>query len=151
MARKTRTTEIELDHKSDMSSMIDLVFLLLIFFMVTATLIDYKKDDRVDIPIADNAEKPEGGISNRVVINILPDEEADDGRYAKEGGDSITLDEIKVLLMDRDEANGEEPIKLHVRGDSTAGVRHYKRLLKTASEAGISQSIFSTYQTAKGG
>ena len=36
----------------DMSPMIDLVFLLLIFFMVSSTMITYRQDPNVKIPVA---------------------------------------------------------------------------------------------------
>ena len=58
--------------KADLSPMIDLVFLLLIFFMVTANMITYKKDKRVVVPIASDAKVPEI-IEGRVVLNVLED------------------------------------------------------------------------------
>ena len=58
--------------KTDLSPMIDLVFLLLIFFMVTANIITYPKDPRVIIPVASDAKVPEL-VDGRVVINIYED------------------------------------------------------------------------------
>ena len=60
------------DLKADLSPMIDLVFLLLIFFMVTANMITYKKDKRVVVPVASDAKVPEL-IEGRVVMNVLQD------------------------------------------------------------------------------
>ena len=51
--------------KVDMSPMIDLVFLLLIFFMVSSTLITFRKDPDGKIPIA-TAETKKGGAGRAV-------------------------------------------------------------------------------------
>ena len=56
--------------KVDMSPMIDLVFLLLIFFMVSSTLITYRKDPDVIIPVATAGKVPKD-IQGRVILNIL--------------------------------------------------------------------------------
>ena len=53
----------------DMSPMIDMVFLLLIFFIVTANLVVVKQDVRVEVPVAD-ASSTQEKKTGRIVINV---------------------------------------------------------------------------------
>ena len=63
------------DTQVDMSPMIDMVFLLLIFFLVNATLIIVKMDKRVKVPIAKFSTKQESKLG-RIVMNVYGDEHA---------------------------------------------------------------------------
>ena len=60
------------DMKVDMSPMIDMVFLLLIFFIVTANLVVVKMDKKVEVPVADQSE-PQKKKTGRIVINVYGD------------------------------------------------------------------------------
>ena len=72
----------------DMSPMIDLVFLLLIFFMVASRLITYKKDENVEIPIVIDGQVPEL-IKGRVIINVYQD-----GTVYDEDSRPLTLEQV---------------------------------------------------------
>ena len=52
MAKKNEDLFPGVGMKVDLSPMIDLVFLLLIFFIVASNLITYRKDPNVVIPVA---------------------------------------------------------------------------------------------------
>ena len=71
----------------DMSSMIDLVFLLLIFFMVSSHLIIIQIDKRVNPPTAKNAQVAKEAVG-RIVVNILAD------------GSTWAQDEIELTTSD---------------------------------------------------
>jgi len=61
MAKKAYTGLDEEEAKIDMSPMIDMVFLLLIFFIVNATAIIVQTDPKVKPPIAKNSERQKDG------------------------------------------------------------------------------------------
>ena len=73
------------DTEVDMSPMIDMVFLLLIFFIVNATLIIVEMDKRVQVPIARYSEK-QHDMMGRIVINVYSDEHAGEGRFRMADG-----------------------------------------------------------------
>jgi len=56
----------------DMSPMIDMVFLLLIFFIVASTVIVVKQDPEVEPPVAKYSKKAKDG-KGRIVINVRQD------------------------------------------------------------------------------
>jgi len=58
--------------KPDLTPMIDVVFLLLIFFMVTTTLIKEEADLGIQLP-TDTEAKPTEELPNRHTVDILPD------------------------------------------------------------------------------
>ncbi|MDP0497678.1 MAG: biopolymer transporter ExbD [Verrucomicrobiota bacterium JB024] len=58
--------------KPDLTPMIDVVFLLLIFFMVTTTLIKEEADLGIQLP-TDTKAKPTEELPNRHTIDVLPD------------------------------------------------------------------------------
>jgi len=58
--------------KMDMSPMIDMVFLLLIFFIVVSTPMVVKMDAKVKPSVAYNAKQPEDK-HGRIVVNVRSD------------------------------------------------------------------------------
>ncbi|MDG2123019.1 MAG: biopolymer transporter ExbD [Verrucomicrobiales bacterium] len=133
----------------DMSPMIDMVFLLLIFFMVNAVIIDYRKDKRVEIPKATVAKAPDN-ISGRIIINVFDDTTANEEgyRFADENSNALTEAEITEAVKKRKLLNDEAGIKpttLHLRADSKADVIWTKRAVKAAGDAGVINVIFSSF------
>ena len=121
--------------------MIDLVFLILIFFMIASTAIRFKQDKNVSIPVADKAEVPEM-IEGRVIINVYPD-----GSTYDEESRPVSLEEIEVLMA---QARSKNPnTRLHLRADKTVRHEMVKKVIQASSRGGVNQVIFSTYVTDK--
>lgn len=127
----------------DMSPMIDMVFLLLLFFLVVSNPKLVKIDPNVKIPVATNAQiaKIKQG---RIVINVrengtffdettnigLPDDKAIT-EYVKEQKDEITN-------------QGDTP-RLHLRGDQEAVFKYSRRVIRASAAAGVNEVIFASY------
>ncbi len=136
------------DAKVDMSPMIDMVFLLLIFFIVNATAIIVKTDPEVLPPVAANSLKQEDG-RGRIVINVRKD-----GEYTAENFNVILKDESDIFDLVKKqkediEALGVTP-KLHLRGDEEAVFKYSRAAIRAAAAAGVDQVVFAVYQTHKG-
>ncbi|MAS95136.1 MAG: hypothetical protein CMO55_18220 [Verrucomicrobiales bacterium] len=131
------------DLEMDMSSMIDLVFLLLIFFMVSSHLIILKIDKRVKPPTADNAVVAKVA-TGRIVVNVL-----EDGSVWAQDQQELPTTEAIIDYVDQlriqMEANGVNPIRLNLRADEAVDTREIKRVVKAAGEAGVSEVIFGSY------
>jgi biopolymer transport protein ExbD len=149
MASKLRdSTAVEDDDLHvDMSPMIDMVFLLLIFFIVNATAIIVKTDPEVTPPVADQAKPQEDG-RGRIVINVRVD--AGDGPvFTAEDFNVIleTEDAIRDYVREAKEAielQGLAP-KLHLRGDKDTVFRHSRTAIRSAAAAGVDQVVFAVY------
>ncbi len=130
----------------DMSSMIDLVFLLLIFFMVSSHLIIIQIDKRVNPPTAKNAQVAKEA-SGRVVVNIL----ADGTTWAQDQVELTTSEAITDYVEQTrlaNEANGVIT-RLNVRADEDVDTRIIKKVVQAAGEAGVTEVIFGSYVVEK--
>ena len=127
--------------KLDMSPMIDLVFLLLIFFMIASTMVTFKKDSKVKIPTASASVKAKM-VTSRVIINVY-----EDGSFGDEDSNPISADQIEVL-MQQTKATSQD-VKLHLRADKNVPHRAVKEVIQASAKGGVNQVIFSTYETSR--
>ena len=134
--------------KIDMSPMIDMVFLLLIFFIVNATAIIVKTDPDVLPPVAKNSLRQEDG-RGRIVINVRQD-----GTYTAENFNVILADDKDIFDLVKTEKEKIQGLglvpKLHLRGDQDAIFKYSRTAIRAAAQAGVDQVVFAVYQTHKG-
>jgi biopolymer transport protein ExbD len=133
--------------KVDMSPMIDMVFLLLIFFIVNATAIIVQTDPEVLPPVAANSLKQKDG-SGRIVINVREDGTYTNEKFVIMPDKASIFDLVKKEKMAM-EQKGITP-KLHLRGDQNVVFQHSRTAISAAAEAGVTQVVFAVYQTHKG-
>ena len=120
--------------------MIDLVFLLLIFFMVTANIITYPRDPNVIIPIASDAKVPEL-VEGRVVINLYLD-----GTIKDTAGNVFNVEELRQKMT---QAKSQNPnTRLHLRAHKGVPYKHIREVSRASAEGGVPTVIFSTHQTS---
>tara|TARA_R110002096_G_scaffold21252_1_gene69233 strand:- start:872 stop:1294 length:423 start_codon:yes stop_codon:yes gene_type:complete len=126
--------------KADLSPMIDLVFLLLIFFMVTANIITYPKDPNVIIPIASDSQVPTL-VEGRIVINVYID-----GTIKDVDGNILSQDQLtqKVSQVKSQNPNA----RLHMRAHKDVPYKHIQEVSRASAAGGVPTVIFSTYQVS---
>lgn len=131
---KTRMPEID-EAEFEMTPMIDIVFLLIIFFMVVASEITNKVP--IEVPKADEAQVPDD-IEGRVEITI----EADGTFY--QGLREVPFESLAGELA---RLNREvDDLKVYVRADADAPHRYVQDVMDAAKEAVILQVIFGTLE-----
>ena len=144
MAKKSKSLDVS-DGSMDMTSMIDCVFLLIIFFMLVA---DLKKNDivRLTLPDADSAITEKEA---KLVINI---ESKGDITVS---GAKRSVDDLKVFLnakYARLEANEKEPADsngrawattaVKIRADENTEFRYVQQVLEACVEANFYKTSF---------
>ncbi len=122
----------------DMAPLIDMVFLLLIFFMCSATLSQVEYTPDVKLPVAPRSQVPDD-LRDRGVINILPD-----GRFMI-AAEYVTEKEMVDIMKQRREANPE--LKLYLRANKEVPFKQVKAVLRACAEAGIYDVIFGSFQS----
>jgi len=120
-----------------LAPMIDMTFLLLIFFMVTTKISKEQVNVEIKLPTAANASIPYD-LSNRDIISIDKD-----GTYYI-GQNPAEKKELTAHLKERFKIN--PPLRLYVRADKNTPGKQIKELMRIASEAGAVNVIFGTYQ-----
>ena len=134
------------DLEMDMSPIIDLTFLLLIFFMVASHIITVQIDRRVNPPTAKNSQVAQDA-SGRVVVNILAD-----GTIWAQDKVELTSTESITAYVDEARVRFEESgvqTRLNLRADEDVDTRIIKRVVQAAAEAGVVEVIFGSYAVDK--
>ncbi len=147
MAKKSYTGLDEDEAKLDMSPMIDMVFLLLIFFIVNATAIIVQTDPEVKPPIAKNSKRQEDG-RGRIVINVRKDGTYTNEQFVVLPGKLEITDMVKKY-KEKIDSEGLKP-KLHLRGDQETMFKYSRTAISAAAEAGVTEVVFAVYETHRG-
>ena len=121
-----------------LAPMIDMTFLLLIFFMVTTKISKEQIKEEVKLPVASNAIIPED-VSNRDIISIDAE-----GRYfiGQEIADKKRLAEYLKKRFEN-----TPPLRLYIRADQKTSGKKIKEIMKMAADAGAVDVIFGSYQS----
>jgi biopolymer transport protein ExbD len=122
--------------KIQMTPMIDMTFLLLVFFMVTSKITKEQKKLDIKLPIAATAKMPDD-LSGRDIINIG----ADGQLYT--GDTAVDLPQLRRYLRQR--LIDYPPLKVLVRADAQTPAKQIKEVMRAAAEAGAIEVIFSAY------
>lgn len=120
-----------------MAPMIDITFLLLIFFMLVAKQ-SQSQFKVIENPVAENATVARQ-VTDRGIVTLDVDETLYMGAYP------ATLDGITDMVRERIEENPKFQVLLRI----DARVRHeeVRRLLEACAAGGALDVIFSTYQS----
>jgi biopolymer transport protein ExbD len=129
--------------KMDMSPMIDMVFLLLVFFIVVSTPMVVQLDPQVKPSVAYNAKAPDDK-RGRIVVNVRKD-----GSIYPVDFDAGELEEesdiVKYVREQKLDYGDEYKVKLHLRGDKESVFKYSRKVIRAASKAGVSDVIFAAY------
>ncbi|NCC51168.1 MAG: biopolymer transporter ExbD [Spartobacteria bacterium] len=138
----------------DMTPMIDMVFLLLVFFMCAATMSQVDFTPEIKLPVAPKADVPED-LRNRGTINILP------VGYVLAGGEVVSEDQPYMVsgeLMGKarlteviaDHATQEPEMRVYMRIDRNVDFSIVQTAIKACAQAGVFDIIFASYQSRGG-
>tara|TARA_R100000027_G_scaffold43940_2_gene33059 strand:- start:9075 stop:9506 length:432 start_codon:yes stop_codon:yes gene_type:complete len=121
-----------------MAPMIDMVFLLLVFFMTVSNLAQAEKRIKLDLPESNEADVP-SELSDRKTVSI----DAEGTVYW--GAQPIELDQLATQL---EPLVAQTPdLRVQVRADRITEFSDIKEVLKSCAEAGAYNIIYSTYQS----
>ncbi|MEX2672331.1 MAG: biopolymer transporter ExbD [Phycisphaeraceae bacterium] len=122
-----------------LAPMLDVMFLLLIFFVVTASFRAEEHQIEIDIPSAEAAE-PHAAQRSEVIVNVR-----EDGAILI-GGAEYTPERLQAVLKQLVADNPNE--RVIVRGDSASRYERIIMVVDLAREAGIRQINFATVKQA---
>lgn len=129
--------------------MIDVLLVLLIFFMSITTTQVLKVDKTIDLPLAPNALKKDNTRSE-AIVNVRWDEEKKKASFVM---DDKTYPEMPELVKAIAEAkktgdkqvtrSANQTFRVVIRGDRDASALSVSRAMNAAAEAGVSEISFS--------
>ncbi|MEA2068535.1 MAG: biopolymer transporter ExbD [Verrucomicrobiota bacterium] len=132
---KLEQKDIGDDLELDMSPMIDMVFLLLIFFIVASQVIDEKP--KVKIPVAAFAKVPED-TTGRLMVTVTKDEKFFIGAIP------VTLEQLKERLALEIEADPK--LRILIRADGDTKYKINEKVTIACAEVGAQDLIYSVFE-----
>ena len=121
-----------------MAPMVDVVFLLLFFFITTQIFSQWETEINITLPTASTGDTPQR-LPGEIIINILADGETlVNQRVLDEPG-------LAALLRDLSAIYPGQPVLL--RADKTAAYEHVIRVLDQCRSADIWNIAFATIET----
>ena len=119
----------------DLTPIIDMVFLLLIFFLVATTFNQTEREMKIALPTASSGA-PVSALLREMVINVDAE-----GRIIVSGR-TVEPDLLRTLIVDAVKQNPEQ--KVTVRGDRGTIYAHVVRVLDICKANGIQEPYLDT-------
>ena len=123
----------------NMTPMIDVVFLLIIFFLVSSHLARRENELPLDLPTAASGEDMKDVETARVTLNV-----EGDGRLSL-AGSQIDSGELASRLAAARKRQGKD-LELRIRADRGVAYRHVSPVLRAAAENQIWNVSFAVVQ-----
>lgn len=121
-----------------MTPMIDVVFLLIIFFLVSSHLA--KRESKLPLQLPTASRQPTAKlIVGRLVINVAADDSV------TVGGSVVNRDQLATVLRVHAAEKGADAA-VHIRSDSSVDYAIAEPLLRAAAQAGISNITFAVQE-----
>jgi biopolymer transport protein ExbD len=134
--------KLEPEEDFQMAPMIDMVFLLLVFFMVVSNVAQADKSVPLNLPESARAKVPED-LTGRGRISLAHNPESGQTQIYI-ASDALTLEQMRSTI---EAALKRDPeLRIMVRADKTVPYREIKEVLKACAEVGAYEIIYATYE-----
>ncbi|MCA9186605.1 MAG: biopolymer transporter ExbD [Pirellulaceae bacterium] len=127
----------------NMTPMIDVVFLLIIFFLVSSHMARQERSIQLPLPTASTGEDDVETGMHRITVNVKAD-----GTLLL-AGNTVTAGQLRERLRyENDDPN--HPVRVSIRSDRTLPYGEVSPVLIAAAEAGIWDVSFSVTRKQEG-
>ncbi|GHB99905.1 ExbD/TolR family protein [Cerasicoccus arenae] len=123
----------------DLTPMIDIVFLLIVFFMTVANM-QVMQQVEIDVPIAESSTIPEDR-ANRITVTLK-----DDGSIYY-GPTLVVLDDLPAIISQN--KSDVPSLKVYVRADARVPFKHVREVFAATAKGGVPDVVFATFQSDK--
>ena len=125
----------------NMTPMIDVVFQLIIFFMLSSRLAKQEAQLELPLPTADSIERinQADDLSPRVTVNVLAD------GSLQMAGRSVPVEELALRLGERRAKIGPD-LEVRIRGARSVAYRHVEPIMFACAREGIWRVNYSVYR-----
>ena len=128
-----------------LAPMLDIVFLLLIFFVVTTKFILNEQDLKVKVPTAPKTTEETSRAIDEIIINARED---NGELIITVDREAFTREKLGALLERMVRLNPDQPVR--IRGDAQMTWQMMADVITTCTKAGISQVSFSKQMPKEG-
>jgi biopolymer transport protein ExbD len=128
------------DVSFNMTPMIDVVFLLIIFFLLSSHLARRENRLQLPLPVADSGQEAIDEETPRVTVNVLRD------GVLQLAGRSVDVAQLHTRLAGELERAGNN-LEVRIRADREVPYRHVGPIMLAAARAGIWNITFSVIRS----
>jgi biopolymer transport protein ExbD len=142
-AAKKATREMpEEDPEFQIAPMIDILLVLLVFFMAISSTEVLQTNDKVQLPVAkEGKEAPKGIEGGMLIINVLWNPLNNVGSLDVEGKPYAVASDIVPILQHTVQVTPD--CRIVIRADKAVRYDYLRSVLKTAANAGVNNVTFS--------
>ena len=117
----------------NLTPLIDIVFLLVIFFLVASHAARTESTEPVELPMVSEVEDGRVEMPRRLVVTVTADQ------ALHVGGRTITLEQITGLLSEASSGSPAGEYEVRIRGDRRVPFRVVEPLMVACAQAGITR------------
>ncbi len=117
----------------DLTPLIDIVFLLVIFFLVASQTARNESNEKVELPLASQATDSQDQVTRRLVVTVTSDQSL------HVGGQVVTLEQVTGLLERARAESAVGEYEVRIRGDRRVPFRVVEPLMVACAQAGITR------------
>ena len=125
------------DLQLNMAPMIDMVFLLIIFFLTATTFTEREREQDVLLPANRNPGSLSRNFESNLIVNVMQD-----GSIHLFGGKTDPVELARVIRDRRERAR--VPLKVQVRADRRTAYGNVARALEAIEQAGVQRPYVIT-------
>lgn len=130
----------------DMTPLIDVVFLLLVFFLVTATFAQQQSQSEVPVDLPDGTTGQSAGVAERITVYLQEDGTVS---FERAGEPPTVLTSTTEVRRALEEAFAQEPsTPVYLRGDRAVPYGEVMQVLDAARAVGFRQ-VFNVVYTSE--
>ena len=133
----------------NMTPMIDVVFLLIIFFLVSSHLARQEVQVDLKLPTAGKGRSPEEDEARRVVVNVLSEQRP--GEQIMVAGRMFDERELTRLIAaeNNQSKQTDRPLEVRIRSDRRVPYRVVEPIMVACAEAGVWKVTFAVTRKGK--
>ena len=128
----------------NMTPLIDVVFLLIIFFLLSSHLARQETQLALPLPAADSGQQEEDGDRPRLTVNVLAD-----GTLLV-ANRPVAATELAALLVERRDVHGDE-LEVRIRADRSVPYARVEPVMLACVRAGIWNVAYAVYRREDAG
>jgi biopolymer transport protein ExbD len=123
----------------DMTPMIDVVFQLIIFFLVSSHLVKQETQVQLPLPVATSGDKDVAEANARLTVNVVGE-----GQLLLAGRE-VTADELTVRLAEKLKELGND-VEVRIRSARNVPYARVEPVMVSCAKAGVWNVTFAVYR-----
>ena len=123
----------------DMTPMIDVVFQLIIFFLVSSHLVKQETQVQLPLPIAKSGDKDLAESQARLTVNVVGDGEL------QLAGRALSADDLTLRLAEKVQELGQD-LEVRIRSARNVPYARVEPVMLACAKAGVWNVTFAVYR-----